>query len=116
MLTTKLLQSKAHLIFLLFYFSESLELNAQADIPQNISQMLLVLQNIREHPHPSEDFLQLESLVAMVVSPYLGTRGLYMGGDSPVIKAKPAPVEENATRHAPISKFYEHRIPEVTIS
>ncbi|XP_071825971.1 uncharacterized protein [Apostichopus japonicus] len=81
---------------------ESLELNAQADIPQNISQMLLVLQNIREHPHPSEDFLQLESLVAMVVSPYLGTRGLYMGGDSPVIKAKPAPVEENATRHAPI--------------
>ncbi|KAJ8032402.1 Proline-rich protein 5-like [Holothuria leucospilota] len=96
---------------------EALLLNAHADIPSNISQMLLVLQNIREQTHPSEDYLQLESLVALVVCPYLGTRGLYMGGEVPVIKANPPPVEETVHRHPPLSKLHNSPvIPEVTIS
>lgn len=41
-------------------------------IPASITQMLLVLQGIQESRGPSKEYCQLESLVALVVKPYLG--------------------------------------------
>ncbi|KAG1955701.1 proline-rich protein 5-like isoform X2 [Pimephales promelas] len=40
-------------------------------IPASITQMLLVLQGIQESRGPSKEYCQLESLVALVVTPYL---------------------------------------------
>ncbi|KAK9971975.1 hypothetical protein ABG768_025311 [Culter alburnus] len=40
-------------------------------IPTSITQMLLVLQGIQESRGPSKEYCQLESLVALVVTPYL---------------------------------------------
>ncbi|KAG2462820.1 PRR5L protein, partial [Polypterus senegalus] len=44
----------------------------QAQMPAAITQMLLVLQGIHEPCGPSKQYCQLERLVEMVVSPYLG--------------------------------------------
>ncbi|XP_072374957.1 proline-rich protein 5-like isoform X1 [Scyliorhinus torazame] len=43
------------------------------DVPPSITQMLLVLQGAHEPKGPSEEYDQLERLVQLVVSPYLGT-------------------------------------------
>ncbi|KAF4523639.1 hypothetical protein B566_EDAN010148 [Ephemera danica] len=48
--------------------------------PATLRQMLLVLQSVTEVYPPSERRLQLESLVALAVTPYLGFRGLYENG------------------------------------
>ncbi|XP_072447899.1 proline-rich protein 5-like [Chiloscyllium punctatum] len=45
-------------------------------VPPSITQMLLVLQGAHEPKGPSEEYIQLERLVQLVVSPYLGTYGL----------------------------------------
>ncbi|XP_048463087.1 proline-rich protein 5-like [Rhincodon typus] len=42
-------------------------------VPPSITQMLLVLQGAHEPKGPSEKYIQLERLVQLVVSPYLGT-------------------------------------------
>ncbi|PNF13877.1 hypothetical protein B7P43_G11481 [Cryptotermes secundus] len=65
------------------------EMNAEGSVPPAIRQMLLVLQSVMECYPPSEKRLKLESLVARVVSPYLGHRGLYEGGYAkPVIPSR----------------------------
>ncbi|KAI5620684.1 proline-rich protein 5 isoform X3, partial [Silurus asotus] len=46
-------------------------------VPPSIIQMLLILQGVHESRGVSEDYLKLESLIQKVVSPYLGTHGLY---------------------------------------
>ncbi|XP_003419764.2 proline-rich protein 5 isoform X1 [Loxodonta africana] len=48
-----------------------------ARVPPAIVQMLLVLQGVHESRGVTEDYLRLEALVQKVVSPYLGTYGLY---------------------------------------
>ncbi|XP_007939929.1 proline-rich protein 5 [Orycteropus afer afer] len=50
---------------------------AHARVPPAIVQMLLVLQGVHEARGVTEDYLRLEALVQKVVSPYLGTYGLY---------------------------------------
>ncbi|KAM6215998.1 proline-rich protein 5 isoform 1-T1 [Rhynchocyon petersi] len=50
---------------------------AHARVPPAIVQMLLVLQGVHESRGVTEDYLRLEALVQKVVSPYLGTYGLY---------------------------------------
>ncbi|XP_046891008.1 proline-rich protein 5a [Hypomesus transpacificus] len=54
----------------------------RARVPPSITQMLLVLQGVHEARGGSEDYLRLEALVQKVVSPYLGTHGLYSGDGS----------------------------------
>ncbi|KAJ3596225.1 hypothetical protein NHX12_002634 [Muraenolepis orangiensis] len=54
----------------------------RARVPPSITQMLLILQGVHEARGASEDYLRLESLVQKVVSPYLGTHGLYPGDGS----------------------------------
>ncbi|KAK2842140.1 hypothetical protein Q5P01_012340 [Channa striata] len=51
----------------------------RARVPPSVTQMLLVLQGVHEPCGVNEDYLRLESLVQKVVSPYLGTHGLYSG-------------------------------------
>ncbi|NWI45379.1 PRR5 protein, partial [Picathartes gymnocephalus] len=50
---------------------------SRARVPPSIIQMLLILQGVHESKGVTEDYLKLESLIQRVVSPYLGTYGLY---------------------------------------
>uniref|UniRef100_A0A8C6A9H0 Proline rich 5 n=1 Tax=Marmota marmota marmota TaxID=9994 RepID=A0A8C6A9H0_MARMA len=50
---------------------------AHARVPPAIVQMLLVLQGVHEPRGVTEDYLRLEVLIQKVVSPYLGTCGLF---------------------------------------
>ncbi|KAM9468168.1 proline-rich protein 5 isoform 2-T2 [Clarias gariepinus] len=52
----------------------------KACVPPSITQMLLILQGVHESRGVSDDYLRLESLIQKVVSPYLGTHGLYSDG------------------------------------
>ncbi|KAM4036035.1 proline-rich protein 5 isoform 1-T1 [Anomaloglossus baeobatrachus] len=54
----------------------------RARVPPSIIQMLLILQGVHESKGVSEEYLNLESLIQKVVSPYLGTYGLY-SSDAP---------------------------------
>ncbi|XP_054480562.1 proline-rich protein 5-like isoform X2 [Anoplopoma fimbria] len=49
----------------------------RARVPPSIIQMLLILQGVHESKGVTEDYLRLETLIQKVVSPYLGTHGLY---------------------------------------
>uniref|UniRef100_A0A1A8ETY5 Proline-rich protein 5 n=1 Tax=Nothobranchius korthausae TaxID=1143690 RepID=A0A1A8ETY5_9TELE len=51
----------------------------RARVPPSVTQMLLILQGVHESRGVNEEYLRLESLVQKVVSPYLGTHGLYSG-------------------------------------
>uniref|UniRef100_A0A671LY61 Proline rich 5a (renal) n=1 Tax=Sinocyclocheilus anshuiensis TaxID=1608454 RepID=A0A671LY61_9TELE len=54
----------------------------RARVPPSIIQMLLILQGVHESKGVSSDYLKLECLVQKVVSPYLGTHGLFSGDGS----------------------------------
>ncbi|XP_077357306.1 proline-rich protein 5 isoform X2 [Festucalex cinctus] len=49
----------------------------RARVPPSIIQMLLILQGVHESKGATNDYLRLECLIQKVVSPYLGTHGLY---------------------------------------
>ncbi|XP_034018967.1 proline-rich protein 5-like isoform X2 [Thalassophryne amazonica] len=49
----------------------------RARVPPSIIQMLLILQGVHESKGVTDDYLRLEALIQKVVSPYLGTNGLY---------------------------------------
>uniref|UniRef100_A0AAQ4QNE6 Proline rich 5a (renal) n=1 Tax=Gasterosteus aculeatus aculeatus TaxID=481459 RepID=A0AAQ4QNE6_GASAC len=49
----------------------------RARVPPSVTQMLLILQGVHESRGVNEDYLRLEALIQKVVSPYLGTHGLY---------------------------------------
>ncbi|CAL9695253.1 unnamed protein product [Knipowitschia caucasica] len=51
----------------------------RARVPPSVTQMLLILQGVHDSRGISEEYLRLESLVQMVVSPFLGTHGLHSG-------------------------------------
>ncbi|XP_041352583.1 proline-rich protein 5-like isoform X2 [Gigantopelta aegis] len=57
------------------------------ETPPPIKQMLLVLQGVPDL-FPGENYFKLEKMIARVVVPYLGLRGLYLGHPEPSIKAK----------------------------
>lgn len=49
----------------------------RARVPPSIIQMLLILQGVHESKGVTDEYLHLEGLIQKVVSPYLGTHGLY---------------------------------------
>ncbi|XP_075886267.1 proline-rich protein 5-like isoform X2 [Nelusetta ayraudi] len=49
----------------------------RARVPPSIIQMLLILQGVHESNGVTGDYLRLEALIQKVVSPYLGTHGLF---------------------------------------
>lgn len=51
----------------------------RARVPPSIVQMLLILQGVHESKGVTEEYLRLEALIQKVVSPYLGTNGLFTG-------------------------------------
>lgn len=51
----------------------------RARVPPSVTQMLLILQGVHDSRGISEEYLRLEALVQLVVSPFLGTHGLYSG-------------------------------------
>ncbi|XP_076337803.1 proline-rich protein 5-like isoform X3 [Tachypleus tridentatus] len=57
-------------------------------IPHGIKHMLLILQNVKDQYPPCKNKLKLESLVAKVVTPFLGFTGLYYDGEGPVVLSK----------------------------
>ncbi|XP_015247890.1 PREDICTED: proline-rich protein 5-like isoform X2 [Cyprinodon variegatus] len=54
----------------------------RARVPPSIVQMLMILQGVHESKGVTDDYLRLESLIQKVVSPYLGTHGLYSRDES----------------------------------
>lgn len=54
----------------------------RARVPPSIIQMLLILQGVHESKGLTEDYLHLEVLIQKVVSPYLGTHGLFSSDDT----------------------------------
>uniref|UniRef100_A0A3P9NA55 Proline rich 5 n=1 Tax=Poecilia reticulata TaxID=8081 RepID=A0A3P9NA55_POERE len=54
----------------------------RARVPPSIIQMLMILQGVHESRGVTDDYLRLESLIQKVVSPYLGTHGLYSRDES----------------------------------
>ncbi|XP_043964038.1 proline-rich protein 5-like isoform X3 [Gambusia affinis] len=54
----------------------------RARVPPSIIQMLMILQGAHESKGVTDDYLRLESLIQKVVSPYLGTHGLYSRDES----------------------------------
>ncbi|XP_071453515.1 proline-rich protein 5-like [Hetaerina americana] len=54
---------------------------AKNEVPPVIKQMLLILQGVNEICPPSSERLKLENLVARAITPYLGFKGLYEGGN-----------------------------------
>ncbi|XP_020775843.1 proline-rich protein 5-like isoform X2 [Boleophthalmus pectinirostris] len=49
----------------------------RARVPPSIIQMLLILQGVHESKGVTDEYLRLEGLIQKVVSPYLGTHGLF---------------------------------------
>ncbi|KAB0396636.1 hypothetical protein E2I00_020166 [Balaenoptera physalus] len=60
-----------------FYPVQDALARAHARVPPAVVQMLLVLQGVHESRGVTKDYLRLETLIQKVVSPYLGTYGLY---------------------------------------
>ncbi|MCI4389180.1 hypothetical protein PGIGA_G00094900 [Pangasianodon gigas] len=70
-----------------------------ACVPPSIIQMLLILQGVHESRGVSDDYLKLESLIQKVVSPYLGTHGLY--ADDGCVAQCSCVLEKRLLRHWP---------------
>ncbi|XP_026003434.1 proline-rich protein 5-like isoform X2 [Astatotilapia calliptera] len=75
----------------LLHFRNTITLNLKLDealsrprarVPPSIIQMLLILQGVHESKGVTDDYLRLEALIQKVVSPYLGTHGLYSRDES----------------------------------
>ncbi|XP_028934329.1 proline-rich protein 5 [Ornithorhynchus anatinus] len=109
----------------LLHFRDIIALNVRLDdalarprarVPPAVIQMLLVLQGVHESQGVTEEYLKLEALVQKVVSPYLGTYGLY-SRDGPFTHScllenrfsrRPKPGEALAKSAVSRSKSYNH--------
>ncbi|XP_020946567.1 proline-rich protein 5 isoform X2 [Sus scrofa] len=58
----------------------------RARVPPAVVQMLLVLQGVHESRGVTKDYLRLEALIQKVVSPYLGTYGLYSSEEKHLLR------------------------------
>ncbi|XP_059169851.1 uncharacterized protein LOC131951451 [Physella acuta] len=84
-----------NIVVLKVSIKEALDSVSKNEYPSSIQQMLLVLQSIQDNVFLSENQFLLEKLVARVVCPYLGQRGVYEGSPDPVIKVKLKPIPFN---------------------
>ncbi|XP_069570598.1 proline-rich protein 5-like [Brachyistius frenatus] len=81
-------------------------LGTAASIPRSVTQMLLVLQGIHESGVPSSEYQQLERLVEIVVSPYLGN----------VLHNRNGIVIESCHLRSSVSLLGDPSQPEITVS
>ncbi|KAH9504720.1 Proline-rich protein 5 [Bulinus truncatus] len=84
-----------NIVVLKVSIKEALDSVSKVEYPANIAQMLLVLQSIQDNVFLSENQFLLEKLVARVICPYLGQRGVYEGSPDPMIKVKLKPIPFN---------------------
>ncbi|KAK6318619.1 hypothetical protein J4Q44_G00119100 [Coregonus suidteri] len=75
-----------------------------ATVPQAITQMLLILQGIHEPNGPSQEYYQLEGLVEIVISPYLGNV-LHVSNTNCFVESR-----------APLSRLGGVAQPEITVT
>lgn len=54
-------------------------------VSPGIKHMFLILQVVNDTYPPNKNKLKLESILARIINPFLGFRGLYHGGSEPVI-------------------------------
>ncbi|XP_023212321.1 proline-rich protein 5-like isoform X2 [Centruroides sculpturatus] len=54
-------------------------------VSSGIKHMFLILQGVNDSYPPNKNKLKLESILARIINPFLGFRGLYQGGSEPVI-------------------------------
>ncbi|XP_063761847.1 proline-rich protein 5-like isoform X1 [Eleginops maclovinus] len=73
----------------------------RARVPPSIIQMLLILQGVHESIGVTDDYLRLESLIQKVVSPYLGTHGLYSSDGSSNLHSSSCLLEKRLQRSWP---------------
>ncbi|KAM7378226.1 hypothetical protein PAMA_013224 [Pampus argenteus] len=73
----------------------------RARVPPSITQMLLILQGVHETKGVTDDYLRLESLIQKVVSPYLGTHGLYSRDGSSNLHCSSCLLEKRLQRSWP---------------
>ncbi|XP_034528908.1 proline-rich protein 5-like isoform X2 [Notolabrus celidotus] len=73
----------------------------RARVPPSIIQMLLILQGVHESKGVTDDYLRLESLIQKVVSPYLGTDGLYSRDGSSNLHCSSCLLEKRLQRSWP---------------
>ncbi|XP_070709598.1 proline-rich protein 5-like isoform X3 [Pempheris klunzingeri] len=73
----------------------------RARVPPSIIQMLLILQGVHESKGVTDDYLRLESLIQKVVSPYLGTHGLYSRDGSSNLHCSSCLLEKRLQRSWP---------------
>ncbi|XP_034032607.1 proline-rich protein 5a isoform X2 [Thalassophryne amazonica] len=78
----------------------------RARVPPSVTQMLLILQGVHEPRGVNEEYLRLESLVQKVVTPYLGTHGLYSGDDKRLQWCWPKPSDQPSKNPVVRSKSY----------
>ncbi|RVE56776.1 hypothetical protein OJAV_G00224360 [Oryzias javanicus] len=67
----------------------------RARVPPSIIQMLLILQGVHELKGVTEDYLRLEALIQKVISPYLGTHGLFSRDGSSNLHCSSCWLEKN---------------------
>ncbi|KAK2858969.1 hypothetical protein Q5P01_003589 [Channa striata] len=73
----------------------------RARVPPSIIQMLLILQGVHESKGVTDDYLRLETLIQKVVSPYLGTHGLYSRDGSSNLHCSSCLLEKRLQRSWP---------------
>ncbi|XP_076578241.1 proline-rich protein 5-like isoform X2 [Chaetodon auriga] len=73
----------------------------RARVPPSIIQMLLILQGVHESKGVTDDYLRLESLIQKVVSPYLGTHGLFSRDGSANLHCSSCLLEKRLQRSWP---------------
>ena len=66
-------------------------------VANEIRQMFLVLASVHDSTFPNENYLQLESLLTLVIRPYLGVRGLYPERDEDGVANDPPPFSSDAS-------------------
>ncbi|XP_057712210.1 proline-rich protein 5-like isoform X1 [Corythoichthys intestinalis] len=86
----------------------------RARVPPSIVQMLLILQGVHESKGVTDDYLRLECLIRKVVSPYLGTHGLYSQDGSSNQNCSSCLLEKRLRVKNPVVRSKSYNVPMLT--
>ncbi|CAL8242444.1 unnamed protein product [Merluccius merluccius] len=73
----------------------------RARVPPSIIQMLLILQGVHESKGVTDAYLNLEGLIQKVVSPYLGTHGLFSADETATQQNSSCILDKHLRRRLP---------------
>ncbi|XP_072769382.1 proline-rich protein 5-like isoform X4 [Nerophis lumbriciformis] len=107
----------------LLHFRNTITLNLKLDealarprarVPPSIIQMLLILQGVHQSKGVTDDYLRLESLIQQVVSPYLGTHGLYSKDERRLQRSGLSKSGNSPTAKNPVVRSKSYNVPMLT--